>query len=149
MMPTTREKFDTGGSVPAGRLGSRPSIGAGAAAKAVAEDASQLVRAEIELAKAELAAGVKAKAAGAGLLTAAAVAAWLGLQALLVTIVLLLALALPAWTAALIVTGALIALGAGLALVGRRKLATPVNLETTKQNVEEDMAWTKAHLTRR
>jgi hypothetical protein len=130
-------------------FGSRTSIGAAEAAKAVAEDASALVRAEIALAKAEITGAAKAKASGAGLLVGAAVLGWLGLQGLLVTAGIALALVLPAWAAALIVTGVLLLLAAVLGLVGKGKLATPVKLETTKQNVEEDVAWTKAHLSRR
>ena len=38
-------------------------------------------------------------------------------------------------------------LGAGIAaLLGRKKLQAPVGVDTTKQNIEEDVAWTKAHL---
>jgi len=130
-------------------FGPRPTIGVGAAGKAVAEDVSELVKAEIALAKAEVSEGVKAKAAGAGAFGAAGVLGWLGLQGLLITIGFLLALVLPGWAAAAIVTGVLL-LGAGIAaLVGKRKMATPVSLDTTKANVEEDVAWTKQHLAKR
>lgn len=132
-----------------GPFGPYPTIGAAAAAKAVAEDASTLVRAEIALAKAELAQAARAKATGAGLVTGAAVAAWLALQGLLVAAGFALALVLPGWAAALVVAGTLLVLGAGLGYAGSRKLATPVSLDTTKHNVEEDVAWTKAHLPKR
>lgn len=147
-MSRSAPEFDTGGleSSRRGLFGERPTIGSGAAAKAVAEDVSDLVRAEIELAKAELAHGAKAKATGLGMLAGAGVAGWLGLQGLLITLALLLALVLPMWAAALIVTGVLLAGAAALALIGRRKLAVPVSLETTRNNVEEDVAWAKAHL---
>jgi uncharacterized membrane protein YqjE len=130
-------------------FGPPPTVGAGAAAKAVAEDASALVRAEIELAKAELTASVSQKAAGVGMLVGAGVLAWLGIQGLLITIAFALALVLPGWAAAAIVTGVLLLIGGILALVGKRKLATPVSLDTTKANVEEDVAWTKQHLAKR
>lgn len=130
----------------AGRHDGGATSGAAAAAKAVAEDASALVKAEIDLAKAELTAAVQTKAMGGGLLTAAGALGWLGLQALLITVGLLLALVLPAWAAALIVTAALLLPAGVLALLGRRKLAVPVSLDTTKANIEEDIAWTKAHL---
>jgi uncharacterized membrane protein YqjE len=129
-----------------GPFGPRPGLGTGAAAKAVAEDASALVRAELELAKAELAHAAGQKAAGAGLLAGAGVAGWLGLQGLLVTVALLLALVLPVWVAVGLVTVVLLAAAGALALLGKRMLATPMSLETTKANVEEDVAWTKAHL---
>ena len=128
---------------------SQPTIGAGAAAKAVAEDASALVRAEVELAKAELAESVKAKASGAGLLAGTAILGWLGLQGLLLAAGLALALVLPGWAAALVVSVVLLVAGGVLGLIGKRKLATPVSLDTTKHNVEEDVAWAKSHLANR
>lgn len=126
-----------------------PDAGANAAAKAVAEDASRLVRANVELAKAEARAAVQAKAMGGGLLVVAAVAGWLALQGLLIAIGLLLALVLPGWAAALIVTGVLLLVAAITGLLARRRLKTPLNLEITKQSVEEDVAWAKAHLPKR
>lgn len=124
-------------------------VAAGDAARSVAEDASALVRAEIDLAKAELAASVGAKATGAGLLTGAGVMGWLGLQGLLVAAGFALALVVPGWAAALIVSVVLLAIGGVLAAIGKAKIATPVNLDTTKRNVQEDLAWTKSHLTRK
>lgn len=132
-----------------GLFAPQPSLGAGDAAKAVAEDASALVRAELELAKAELVQSASAKAAGAGLLAGAGVMGWLALQGLLITAALALALVVPGWAAALIVSVVLLALGGVLAFVGKRMLATPVSMDTTKQNVQEDVAWTKSHLAKR
>ena len=130
------------------RFGARPTMGIAEAGKTVAEDLSALVKAEIALAKAEVAEGMKAKATGVGALGAAAVLAWLGLQGLLITLGFALATVLPGWAAALIVT-ALLLIGAGIAvLVGKGKMATPVSLDTTKANVEEDVAWAKSHLKR-
>lgn len=129
-----------------GLFAPQPSVGAGEAAKAVAEDASALVRAELELAKAELAQAASAKATGAGLLAGAGVMGWLALQGLLITAALALALVLPGWAAGLIVSVVLLLIGGVLGLVGKRLLATPVTLDTTKQNLEEDVTWTKSHL---
>ena len=127
-------------------FGARTTVGVGAAGKAVAEDLSALVKAEIALAKAEVADGLKAKGAGAGAFAAAAVLGWLGLQGILITLGFVIAIWLPGWAAALIVTGVLL-LGAGIAaLVGRRKMAVPVSLDTTKSNVTEDVAVAKSHL---
>lgn len=126
----------------------QPTVGAGAAAKAVVDDARTLVRAEIELAKTELSAAVKPKATGAGLLAAAAVAGWLALQGLLITAGIALALVVPEWLAALIVTVFLLVVAAIAALIGRRKLATPVSLDQTKGNVAEDVAVARARLGR-
>lgn len=129
-----------------GPFGPKPTIGAGAAARAVAEDVSALVRAEMELAKAEIAKATGEKASGAGLLVGAGIAGWLALQGLLVAAGLGLALVLPGWAAALIVSAALLVVCLVLGLVGKRKVATPVSLDLTKRNVEEDLTWTKAHL---
>ena len=142
----------TGGSTGAAaggwrsRIGQRPTIGVGPAGKQVAEDLSALVKAEVALAKAELSDGIKAKAAGAGAFAGAAVFAWLALQGLLITAGFALALVVPAWAAAGIVTLVLFLIAGVAALIGRKKMATPVSLDTTKSNVEEDVAWTRAHL---
>ncbi len=130
-------------------FGPKPTIGVGAAGKAVAEDISDLVRAEVALAKAELANGIKAKAVGAGAFGAAGALGWLGFQGLLIAAGFALALVLPGWAAALIVAVALLIAAAIAAAVGRSKMATPVSLDTTKANVEEDVAWTKSHLPKR
>lgn len=132
-----------------GRFGGEPTVGAGAAAKAVAEDTRELVRAEVALAKAELMHAVREKAVGAGMLTTAGAAAWLGLQALLIAAGFALALVMPGWAAALVIGAALLIIAAITALIGRRKVATPVRLDTTKRTVEEDVAWTKSQLQRR
>ena len=145
-MSTRPDDLATDNPPPRLSFGPKPTVGVGAAGKAVAEDISALVKAEIALAKAELSAPIKAKAAGAGALGAAGALAWLGLQGLLITAGFALALVVPAWLAALIVSVALL-LSAGIAaMVGKRKIATPVSLDTTKANVEEDVAWTKSHL---
>lgn len=127
----------------------RPDIGTGAAAKAVAEDVSALVRAELDLAKAEALAAVKPKARGAALLAVAAVAGWLALQGLLITAGFVLALFVPGWAAALIVTVVLLVVAGGAGLAGRRFLTAPVSLDTTKHNIEEDVSWLRAHLPKR
>ncbi len=127
-------------------LGGRPTVGVGPAGKAVAEDVSALVKAEIALAKAELLAGIKPKAMGIGAFVGAAVLGWLGLQGLLITLGFLLALVMPGWVAALLVTLLLLVGAAVAAFIGKKKFETPVSLDTTKTNVEEDVAWTKAHL---
>lgn len=125
----------------------RPTVGPGPAAKAVAEDLSALLKAEVALARAEVTIGAKAKGLGVGLLLGAAVFGWLAFQGVWITIAFGLAAAgLPGWLAALIVTVVLLLVAGVLALLGKRKLATPVSVDTTKANVQEDVAWAKAHL---
>lgn len=139
------------GTRPRRLFGAKPTIGAAPAAKAVVEDASTLIRAEIDLAKAEFTQGIKTKATGLAALAVAGVLAWLGIQALLITIGFALALVLPGWAAALIVTLLLLVPAGIAALIGKKKLsdeqaAAKTTLETTKRNLEEDLEWTKSHL---
>jgi hypothetical protein len=86
------------------------------------DQVARLVRAEIQLAKTELAEKGKRAGLGAGLLAGAGVMAFYGTGALIATVALLLALALPAWAAALIVTGLLFVFAGLLALAGRASL---------------------------
>ncbi|CAN5817033.1 hypothetical protein BH23ACT10_BH23ACT10_00540 [soil metagenome] len=127
-------------------FGARPTVGAAAAVKAVAQDTSELVRAEIDLAKAELTHGIKANAIGAGLLIGAAVMMWLAVQGLLIAAGFALALVVPGWAAALIVAVVLLIVGGVLAKIGLGRLGTPVSVDQTKANVAEDVAWFKTHL---
>ena len=130
-------------------FGPKPTIGVGAARKAVADDIPALVKAHVELAKAELAGGAKDKAAGAGAIAVAGAMGWLALQGLLIAAGLALALVVPAWAAALIVSLVLLLIAGGAALVGKRKMSTPVSLDVTKAKVEEAVAWTKSQIANR
>lgn len=106
---------------------------------------SRLVKQEVELAKAELAEKGKKAGAGAGLLGAAGVAALLMLGSLTAVLILALALALPAWAAALIVTGIWGLVAGALALAGRdrmRDMGSPVPRKTI-ETVKEDVQWLK------
>jgi hypothetical protein len=127
-------------------FGARPTIGAAAALKAVAEDTSQLVRAEIELAKAEVSEGLKANGIGIGMMLGAAVMMWLAVQGLLITAGFALALVVPGWAAALIVTLVLLLIGGVLARIGMNKLGTKVSVDQAKANVQEDVEWVRTHL---
>lgn len=129
-----------------GNGGTARGAGVGSAAKAVAEDVTALVRAEIDLAKAELMEGVRSKATGMGLLVGTAVLAWLGVQGLLIAAGLALALVMPGWAAALIVAGVLLLIGAVLAFVARGKLQAPVGVSTAKQQAQQDVDWAKQRL---
>jgi VIT1/CCC1 family predicted Fe2+/Mn2+ transporter len=133
-------------------FGPEPTIGTSEAFKQVAEDASALVKAEINLAKAEVMEGVKAKATGAGMFAAAGVMGLVGAVFLLVTAFFLLSevAGLPGWASALILAGVFLLIAGILALVGRKTIASKdISVETTKRNVEEDIAWTKQRLTSR
>lgn len=113
--------------------------------KDLSRQASLLVRQEIQLAKTEVAEKGKRAGAGAAAIAAAAVAGLLGLGTLTAFLVLALDGAMPAWTAALVVTFTWAAVGVGLALYGREKLreaGTPVP-EKTIETLKEDMEWIK------
>lgn len=104
------------------------------------QDLSTLVRDEIALAKVEISESVTKAGIGAGLFGAAGVIALYGIGALIATLVLLLALVIDAWLAALIVTLVLFAAAGGAAALGKREItqATPP-LEQTPANVQQDL----------
>jgi hypothetical protein len=116
---------------------------AGRLVKEISEDFSTLFRKEIELAKQELSAGISAKAQGVAVIAIAGVFAFFAL------IFMLLALRdgldewLWTWLADIVTALILILIGAGAALFAKRKLATPINADLTKQTVKEDIEWAK------
>lgn len=109
--------------------------------KLAAEQISRLVRDELALAKAELSGKARRFGTGAGLFGVAGVVAAYGVAVLVVTAILLLALALPAWAAALIVAVALLVVAGVMALVGRGQLrnAAPPTPEETLDSVRADV----------
>lgn len=107
----------------------------------LSQQTSALVRSEVDLAKAELAAKGKAAGVGAGMFGAAGLLAFFGGATLIATAVLALALVLPAWLAALIVAVVLF-VAAGIAgLVGKSKVskATPAAPERAVEGVKQDV----------
>ncbi len=100
-----------------------------------------LVRAELDTFKAELAAKGKNVGLGAGLLAAAGAFALFALGVLVATAVLALALVLPAWLAALIVAIVLLVLAGILALVGinRVKAGTQLDIDGAKASIGADI----------
>jgi hypothetical protein len=90
------------------------------------EQISLLVRDELALAKAELAEKGKHAGLGIGLFGGAGAFAFYGVGALVATGILALALVLPAWLAALVVTVALFLSAGIMALVGQRQVKRAV-----------------------
>jgi len=87
-------------------------------------DVSSIVRSEIALAKAEISADAKKAGAGAGMLAAAGVLAFLALILLLIAAAYgLVAAGLAPWLSFLIVAGVLLVGGAILALVGKSSVS--------------------------
>lgn len=113
--------------------------------KDLSRDTSLLVRQEIALAKAEMAEKAEKAGVGLGMLAGAAVAALLMLGTLTAFLVLALDGAMPAWTAALVVTLCWAVVAGVLALLGRqalREMGSPMP-EQTMESVKEDIEWLK------
>ena len=114
----------------------------------LSEQTSRLVRAEVELAKQELAAKAKRAGIGSGLITAAAVLAGYTVAVGIATVIIALAVAMPAWLAALIVFVVMLAATAGLGLAGvaQLKKSSPPKPERAIENLREDVAAIKEGL---
>ena len=109
------------------------------------DEISTLVHQEIALAKVEIAEKVKPAAAGAGMFGGTALFGLGAFGALTAFLIALIAIALPVWAAALIVT-ILYGIVAGvLAMTGKKKMqeAAPLVPEQTAQSVKEDIEWAK------
>ena len=108
--------------------------------KQLAGDLTVLIRDELELARQEMVEKVKAAGIGAGMLSASAIAALLTVAAASVCAGLTLAIVLPAWLAALVVTVIWMTIAAVLAVAGRRKIgeAAPFIPEQTIADLKED-----------
>jgi uncharacterized membrane protein YqjE len=113
--------------------------------KELAEEVSNLVRAELDLAKAELTEKSKRAGIGLGELGAAGIVALYALGALTACFIAALALAMPVWAAALIVTVVYAIIAAVLALIGRQQLqrGLPPTPERTQRTIKEDIEWAK------
>jgi uncharacterized membrane protein YqjE len=104
---------------------------------------TELVRKEIELAKVELTEKAKHLGVGAGLFSTAGLLALYGLAAAIATAMIALAIVLPWWLSALIVTVLLFAAAGVAALVGKKQVqqGTPPTPEhaiaSTRLDVEE------------
>ena len=111
--------------------------------KRLSQQASALVRQEIQLAKTEAREKTIEASTGVGALAAAALAGILALGALTAFLVIALDGAMPTWAAALCVTAIWAVVAAVLALYGRqqlREMDTPVP-EKTLETLKEDLQW--------
>jgi uncharacterized membrane protein YqjE len=111
----------------------------------LSQQTGDLVRQEMELAKAELREKGKAAGLGAGMFGAAGLAGLYAVGALTACAILALAIVLDAWLAALIVGAAYGALAGVLALTGKKKVeqASPPVPEQAIESTKEDVEWTK------
>lgn len=117
---------------------------AGQLVKEVTEDMSTLVRKEIELAKKEIGNSVSAKIKGAVIFAVVGVLAFFALIFVLLAIRDALDSFVVVWAADLITAGILLLVGVLAAIFAKRKLATPVSAELTKQNLKEDVDLVKS-----
>ncbi|MEU8223611.1 phage holin family protein [Kribbella sp. NPDC048915] len=125
--------------------GEQPAIGA--LVSQATSDLSQLVRDEVQLAKAELKEKGKEAGVGAGLFGGAGAIALYGLGVLIAAAVLGLATALPAWLSALIVAVLLFAIAGIAALLGKRHVAraAPPVPQRAVDGVHDDLEALKGH----
>ena len=102
---------------------------------------TRLVRDELQFARMEMSVKARRFGVGAGLFGTAGVVAMYGIGVLIATAVLLLALVLPAWLAALIVAVVLFAVAGVLGLLGRGQIrrGSPATPEQTLNSVKDDV----------
>ncbi|MFI6560640.1 phage holin family protein [Streptomyces sp. NPDC050534] len=119
------------GSEPVGELVQRAS-----------QQLTELVRGELRLAQAEMKEKGKRYGKGGGLFGGAGLVGFLMLEALVATAIAAIAVALPVWTAALIVTAALGVVAAVMTLTGKKEVsqAAPPAPQQTIENVKADVA---------
>ncbi|MET9958109.1 phage holin family protein [Streptomyces sp. NPDC006326] len=103
---------------------------------------SELVREEMQLARAEMTAKGKRFGVGGGLFGGAGLFGFLAAQALTGAVIAAVALLLPLWAAALIVAAMLAAVAAVMALAGKKQIAKagPPVPEQTTDSVKADVA---------
>jgi uncharacterized membrane protein YqjE len=103
---------------------------------------TELVRGELRLAQAEMKEKGRRYGKGGGLFGGAGVVGFLTLQALVATAVAALAVPLPVWAAALIVTAVLAVVTGVMVLTGKKEIdrAAPPAPEQTIENVKADVA---------
>lgn len=113
--------------------------------KEAAQQVSELVRAELRLAVAEIKDKGRHAGKGAGLLGSAGLVAMYGAGALIAAVIAALALVLPLWASALIVAVVLFVVAAVLALMGRKESsqATPPVPHETVEGIKEDVTTIK------
>jgi uncharacterized membrane protein YqjE len=112
----------------------------------LSEQASTLIRQELDLAKAELAQKGKQAGIGAGMFGTAGLFAVVGFAVVTAALILLLDNAVADWVAALIVGALYLTVAAVAALMGRDRVrqAAPLEPEQTIETLKEDVQWAKS-----
>ena len=116
--------------------------------KDISDQATRLVRSEIELAKAELAVKGKQAGIGAGMFGGAGIFAVFGFGALTAAAIAALSTAMATWLAALIVAVVYFAIAGIVALLGKNRVqqATPPLPERAIDSTKQDIETTKARV---
>jgi uncharacterized membrane protein YqjE len=129
-------------------MGQNNGDSAGELLKRFSEDATTLIRKEVELAKAELTEKGRKAGKGAGMFGGAGLFGLGAFGALTAFLILVLAEAMDTWVAALIVTAVYGAIAGALALQGKQKVedAGPPQPEQTIETVKEDVQWAKTQV---
>jgi uncharacterized membrane-anchored protein YhcB (DUF1043 family) len=117
--------------------------------KDLTREVSQLVRQEMQLAKAEMTEKANEAKPAAGMFSGAAVLGLATVGGSMAFFILLLDNWMPNWLAALIVTVVYGAVAGFLAMRGKEQMsrATPPTPERTIESVKEDVQWAKSHAT--
>jgi uncharacterized membrane protein YqjE len=117
----------------------------GALVHRLTEQVPELIRSELRLAQAELKEKGRSAGLGVGAFGAAGLLALYGVACLLAAAIIALALALPAWLAAVIVGVVLLVAAAVAALVGKRSVAQagPPAPERAISGIKQDVATVK------
>jgi uncharacterized membrane protein YqjE len=147
---TAPEQPGSGGATRAAVSADPTDASTGQLISRLTEQISTLVRSEARLAQVEVTQKAKRLGVGAGFFGGAGLFAFLGLATLITPTILALALVLPAWLAALIVTVVLFAVAGVLALVGKKdveKASPPVPTQAIA-GVQADMATVKQGISR-
>jgi uncharacterized membrane protein YqjE len=113
----------------------------------LATETTTLVRKEFELARAEITHNLSKAAGGIVLLVVGGVAALLGIQALIACAILVLLRWFEPWQSALIVGGAVLAIGLLLFAIGRARLdMRNFTLRRTMATLRQDGTWAQEQL---
>ena len=133
-----------------GGRGAGPDPTVGELARQLPEQITRLVREELRLAQLEMTQKGRRAGIGAGILGGGGVVALYGVAAVVAAAILALATVLPAWASALIVGGALLAVSAALAWLGRKRLqqAMPPVPQQAQASVEADVEEIKERVRR-
>lgn len=128
---------------------SRADRSLGVIVRELTQDLSTLFRSEVALAKLEMKQAAAALGGVGALFAGALFCAFLGAALLFVTGILALALIMPAWAATLIVAIALLLIGFGLVLAGKKKMATvEFKPSATVESIKTDISTIKSEIRR-